>query len=235
MRNRLLARGRSPIVHYGVLAILVIILFILGARLGTVLIENIRQTRSTENSTATTSSGVALVEPPTLVRDFTLTSQTGQPLSLSDLRGQPVVLFFGYTNCPEECPLTMVDFTRVKGELGEQGKNVHFVFISVDGERDTPSVVSEFVGRFNATMIGLTGDPDHLRQLGAQFGLMFERIVLGVDGAQQPASEQDENYFVSHISPSFLIDQNGYLNRVFFYGTEPGVIASSLRPFLEAN
>lgn len=228
-----LGRRRSPIVHYGVLVLLTIILFALGMRLGTVLLQAIQESRPPENLTATGSGGAALVEPPVLVQDFTLTSQTGTPLSLSELRGQPVLLFFGYTRCPEECPLTLAEFTRIKRELGDLGDDVHFLFVSVDGERDTPSVMAEFLRRFDESFVGMTGDPDSLRQLGTQFGLLFESVVLGNDGSQRPATDQDENYFVSHISPSFLIDQDGYLSRVFFYGTKPNVIVSHLRQFLE--
>lgn len=233
MQVRSLGRRRNPIVHYGVLALLTIILFALGTRLGMILTQTIQESRPPENPAATASGGAALVEPPLLVQDFTLTSQTGQPLSLSELRGQPVLLFFGYTHCPEECPLTLADFTRVKRELGTQGNDVHFVFVSVDGERDTPSVMAEFLRRFDDSFVGMTGDTDSLRQLGTQFGLLFETVVLGNDGSQRPATDQEENYFVSHISPSFLIDQDGYLSRVFFYGTNPSVIVRHLQQFLE--
>jgi protein SCO1/2 len=232
MQFHSLGRRRSPIVHYGVLGVLVIILFVLGMRLGMLLTQTQQDPRPPEN-TAAGSSGVALVEPPVLVQDFTLTSQTGQPLSLSELRGQPVLMFFGYTHCPEECPLTLADFIRVKRELGTQGNEVHFVFVSVDGERDTPSVMAEYLQRFDDRFVGMTGEPDSLRSLGAQFGLLFETVVLGSDGSQRPATDQDENYFVNHISPSFLIDQDGYLSHVFFYGTKPNVIASSLRQLLD--
>lgn len=232
MRDRILGRCRSPLVHYGVLAVLITILFVLGIRLGQLLTETLRQPQPVNNAP---SAGVALVQPPQFVKDFTLTDQTGQPLSISDLRGQPVLMFFGYTHCPEECPLTLVNYTRIKRELGDLGDSLQYVFISVDGERDTPPVVAEYLRKFDERFIGLTGDPDSLRAPGAQFGLMFEKVVLGTDGVQRPATEQDENYFVSHISPSFLIDKDGYLSRVYFYGTDPDVIADNLREFLAAG
>ena len=233
MQIRSLGRRRSPIVHYGVLALLIVVLFVLGTRLGMVLTQTIQEPHTSENLATAGSGGVALVEPPVLIQDFTLMSQTGQPLSMSELRGQPVLLFFGYTHCPEECPLTMADYTRVKQELGELGDEVHFLFISVDGERDSSAVMAEFLQQFDESFIGMTGDPDSLRQLGAQFGLLFENVVLGNDGSQRSATDQDANYFVNHISPSFLIDQNGYLSRVFFYGTKPNVITSHLQHFLD--
>jgi cytochrome oxidase Cu insertion factor (SCO1/SenC/PrrC family) len=101
MRDRILSARRSGLVHYGVLAALVIILFFLGARLGQIFTDAVRQSQQPANVAAPVSGGAALVQPPQLVQDFTLTSQTGQPLSLSDLRGQPVLMFFGDTHCPE--------------------------------------------------------------------------------------------------------------------------------------
>ena len=201
--------------------------------MGVILSEKVQQPLPPQNLAAAAPGGAAVVEPPLLVQDFTLTSQSGQPLSLSELRGRPVLLFFGYTHCPDECPLTLAEFTQVKSQLGDLGEKVHFLFISVDGERDTPSVVAEFLRRFDDSFVGMTGDSDSLRQLGTRFGLMFEAVVLGNDGSQRPATNQDENYFVSHISPSFLIDQDGYLSRVFSYGTKADVIASNLRQFLD--
>lgn len=235
IRSRIVGGQRSSVVHYGVLAILLLLLFIIGARLGVILIENVRQPLPPAHAAARVSGGTAFVQPPRLVQDFTLTSQTGQPLSLSDLRGQPVLLFFGYTHCPDVCPLTLADYTRVKGELGVLANDVHFVFVSVDGERDTPPVVADYLRHFDERFIGMTGDPASLRELGVQFGLVFEAVVLGKDGSQRPASESNENYFVHHTSPSFLIDRHGYLNRVFFYGTRPAVIASNLRQFLSED
>ena len=230
MRDRILGGRRNPLVHYGVLVVLVIVLFALGLRLGQRVTEALRQ--PAYNAPA---SGVALVQPPQLVQDMILTNQNGQPMSLSDLLGKPVLLFFGYTHCPEECPLTLLNYKRIKSDLADLGDNLHYVFVSVDGERDTPQVMAEYLRKFDTDFIGMTGDPDTLKQSGTQFGLMFENIVFGADGTQRPATEQDENYFVSHISPSFLIDKDGYLSRVYFYGTEPEAIAADLREFLSAK
>jgi protein SCO1/2 len=227
MRDRILGGRRNPLLHYGVLVVLIIVLFGLGIRLGQLLMDAGRQ--PTANVPA--SGGTALVQPPQLVQDFTLTDHSGQRLSLSDLRGKPVLLFFGYTQCPEECPLTLLNYKRIKGELGDA---VQYVFVSVDGERDTPQVMADYLRKFDADFIGMTSSPDDLRQLGTQFGLVFENVVFGSDGSQQPATAQDENYFVSHISPTFLIDKDGYLNRLYFYGTEPEAIAANLREFLNA-
>ena len=217
MQNRQNSLRRSPIINYGVLAVLVIALFAIGYRAGTTLTGDAQLNDIPDDSAVQTSGGAALVQPPPLIQDFTLLDKTGAPLSLSDLRGEPVLLFFGYTHCPDECPTTMADYTRVKQLLGTAGDQVHFVFVSVDGERDTPDLVAEFTNRFDQDFIGMTGSTEALQKLGAQFGLVFDQVTLGADGTTHPAAEQDENYFVTHISPSFLIDKDGYLKRVIFY------------------
>jgi protein SCO1/2 len=85
------------------------------------------------------------IDPPRPLADFTLPSQDGTPLSLSALHGKYVLLFFGYTHCPDVCPTTLTDFVQVKRALGAAASQVRFVFISVDGERDTPPVLRHFM------------------------------------------------------------------------------------------
>lgn len=190
-------------------------------------------------------AGVGIVDPPHLLADFTLTSQTGEPISLSDLRGKAVLMFFGYTHCPDVCPGTLAEYTDVKRRLGEDAGDVEFVFISVDGTRDTPARLTEYLGMFDAGFIGMTGDEAALRALGNEYGLFFEQTTLpersaesgethehGAQHAEEGALDQS-NYFVQHTSPSFLIDRDGYLRRVFFFGTTPANVASGVQEILE--
>src|SRR5262249_53300641 len=145
------------------------------------------------------SSG-AVVNPPFPIHDFTLTNQTGAPLRLTDLRGRIVLLFFGYTHCPDVCPLTLANFTRVKKLLGAQSDGVTFVFVTVDSQRDTPEVIRAFLNQFDPDFIGLTGDEATLRNMAAEYGAYFSIP------ADQPNGDGDkdhhekggdsENYFV---------------------------------------
>ena len=96
-------------------------------------------------------------EPPKAMGDFTLTDQNGKPMNFSDLRGSPVLMFFGYTYCPDVCPLTMSDYRRVKTALGDKAANVKFMMVSFDGNRDSPEVMKRYVEAFDSTFIGLTG------------------------------------------------------------------------------
>ena len=229
-----LLRRRSPIVFYGVLAVLLAVLFYLGYRAGTLLIGGgAAQPTSPNDAAAPVSNGAVLVQPRFLVSDFTMTGLDGQSLSLSDLRGKPVMLFFGYTNCPDECPATMANYKRVKAALGDQADQIQFLFVSVDAQRDTPQVLAKFLGQFDDSFLGMTnGDPATLQQLGKEFGLVSQRVVLGADGSVEPAGPEAETYFVTHSSPIFMIDGDGYLNRLYFYGTDANVIAANLRDFL---
>jgi protein SCO1/2 len=162
-----------------------------------------------------------------------MTDPQGEMIRLSDLRGKPVLLFFGYTHCPDECPNTLLNYTRVKEALGAQADAVQFLFISVDAQRDSPEVMADYLANFDSEFIGMTNaDSPTLQQLGREFGLVMEKVILGEDGSVEPAGEDAEDYFVSHSSPIFLIDASGKLNRLFFYGTTPAVIADNLRDFL---
>jgi len=111
--------------------------------------------------------GITRVDPPRALQDFTLTNQDNQPTSLHQdnqptslrsLRGQYTLLLFGYTHCPDVCPLTLLKYKRVKDGLGELGDQIHFVFISVDGERDTPERLKPYLRNFDESFIGLTGE-----------------------------------------------------------------------------
>lgn len=177
-----------------------------------------------ESASAASSvpKGAALVSPPHQVHDFTLVSHTGELVSLSDLRGEPVMLLFGYTHCPDVCPLTLSEFQRAESLLAETGDTAHFVFISVDGERDTPDVLANYVPRFNADFIGMTGTDEVLQQIANDYGLLYS-VEKGQDG----------EVMVSHSSASYLIDQNGFLRSVYFYGADGEAIAEGIRQLLD--
>lgn len=238
MMNRLLRIQTSPSLRYIIMGVLLFALLVGGFLIGntlSVLFQVPPQTVSTDDSRP---SAGAVVSPPHQVQDFTLTSHTGEPISLSDLRGRAVLMFFGYTHCPDVCPTTLADYTRVKRMLGSDADAVAFVFISVDGERDTPEVLTQYLGNFDTGFIGLTGDETTLRRMGAEYGLMYQQETISVGHEHEEGYEHGddldaENYFVQHTSPSFLIDRDGYLRLVYFYGTQPEVIADGIRQVLQ--
>lgn len=163
--------------------------------------------------------GGTVIDPPRVLNDFTLTSQDNTPISLSDLRGQVVLMYFGYTNCPDVCPITLGDFKRIKQAVGDQADEVAFVMVSVDGERDTPERLKSYISNFDPDFIGMTGDEAALNRLGADYGLFFEK-------------QEGENYVVDHTASIFMIDPEGRLTTVYTFGTEPDVIVEDVTALL---
>ena len=169
--------------------------------------------------------GTTKIDPPHDMPDFTLTNQNGEPTSLSDLRGKYVLMAFGYTHCPDICPLTLNEFRRVRESLGDLAENVEFVFISVDSARDTPEVLKQyFETRQLDGFIGLTGSEEDLRKLGVDYGLFFE---IGENTSQG-------GYLVDHTAGSYLLDPEGRWIMRYQFGVMPSLIVEDLEAFINA-
>lgn len=163
-------------------------------------------------------NGVQLIDPPRPVRDFTLLNQAGEPTALSSFQGKPTILFFGFTNCPDVCPLTLVEYTRLKQILADQ---IHYLFISVDPQRDTAPVIADFLARFDPAIVGLVGDYDVFEQIKSDYGLEFVQLPQQ-DGAPG-------EYTIAHTPNAFLLDTAGQMVAEYYYGTEAQVIADDIR------
>lgn len=172
----------------------------------------------------TSEGGVRLIDPPRAVSDFTLPDQTGEPLSISDLQGKAVLIFFGYTHCPDVCPLTMLDYRDIHDMLGTDAENIALVYISVDGERDTPAVMADYFARRDMQdyMIGLSGDETTLSRISPEYNLYYT------------LNPPDDNgfYTVDHTASIYLLDAEGRMARIFAYGTDPQVVADTIREVL---
>lgn len=166
-----------------------------------------------------------VIDPPVQLTDFALpSSRDGETIALSDLGGAPTLLFFGYTFCPDVCPTTLSEFKRAKELLGPEGEAAHFVFISVDGERDTPERLARYLQAFDPGFVGLQGDEATLRRIGKEYGLYYEqREVEGTSAA----------YLIDHSAAAYLIDGQGRLRMVYGYGTPPDVLASGVRRLMQ--
>jgi len=143
----------------------------------------------------------AVILPPDPAPDFTLTSSTGKTIGLSDFEGKIVVLFFGYTYCPDVCPTTLFEMKRAMDALGKKAEEVQVIFISVDPQRDTPERLEEYVANFHQDFIGATGTLEHVSEVASLYGVFFEYV-------------QEENrtgYLVNHTASQFLIDRDGRL------------------------
>lgn len=169
-------------------------------------------------------------EPRQPAPQVELTDVNGRPFRLSDHYGQPILIFFGYTHCPDVCPATVYNVTWVFDRLQSvQDLDAQFVMITVDPARDTPEVLRQFLAGFDSTFIGLTGDQDQLAEVYEDFGIAARRDdggqLLGDDEHEHPESA---GYTVTHTSRLFVIDKRGNLTVSYSYGTDPEVILTDV-------
>lgn len=172
-------------------------------------------------------TGVQALNPPRTVQDFTLVDDTNTPISLSDYRGKMVLMFFGFTNCEDICPITMFQFKQVREKLGDKADDVAMLFISVDPQRDTPSVIADYMTRFDPAIKGLVGDNDVFEQIKNDYNLEF--VLLPREG-----STTETDYSVSHTPNPFLIDREGRLVASYAYGTTVDVVSEDISQRLGA-
>lgn len=140
--------------------------------------------------------------PETQLADFELQDQYGQPFKLSGQRGKVMLFFFGYTFCPDVCPMTLSTWKRVQDALGEEAQQVEFVYVTVDPERDTREKLQSHLEIFSSNFIGLTGEQEALRSVYAAFGVYIEKASI---------SGSATGYLVNHTSRIFVVDQKGAL------------------------
>ncbi|PWH14661.1 MAG: SCO family protein [Anaerolineae bacterium] len=164
-----------------------------------------------------------LIEPPLPMADFQLTDQHGATFRLSDLKGKLVLVFFGYTYCPDVCPITLAEFKQVRANLAQQAEKVRFVFITVDPQRDTPQVLAKHLQNFDAQFIGLTGAEEELAKVWKQFGAY--RQIRQVEGMQ--------NYLVDHSARIYVLDAEQNLILTYPYDIGARILLEDLRHLLK--
>ena len=153
--------------------------------------------------------GTTYAEPYPVAPEIQLTRASGNDFRLSDVRGNVVALFFGYTSCPDICPTTMAELRQALEELGPEADQVQVLFVTVDPQRDTPDRVQEYVDHFNPDFIGLSGSEPELARVWSDYGV-FREIVDGTSAA---------GYIVNHTARVTLIDQQGNLRVSFPFDT----------------
>ncbi len=163
-------------------------------------------------------------DPPREIADFTLTDQDGQPFRLSDTNGTVRLLYFGYTNCPDICPTTLLTWKQVREELGDHAEHVTFIMVTVDPEQDTPEVLKRYVTAFHPSFIGLTGSIEELTRVWAEFGVQVQK---------EPMPESAAGYSVGHTASVFALDPEGRLRLKFPFGATPEQIAADVRRLME--
>jgi len=152
-----------------------------------------------------------------------LTDHNGKPRRLEDWRGKVVVLFFGFTHCPDVCPTTLADIAAAVKSLGAEAEKVQVLMVSVDPERDTPDALGKYVPAFDPGFLGLRGDLDATKKVAAEFKIYFEKAKTGA------------SYTVNHSTQSYVIDPQGRLRLLVRHDRIAQDLAPDLRTILRES
>ena len=160
-------------------------------------------------------------EPPRQAPDFTLLATDGGDLTLGEYRGKVVVLGFGFTSCPEVCPVTLATLADARQTLGADAKEVQVVFVTVDPERDDPARLKAYLAAFDASFVGGTGSEEQLAAVRTEYGIRAAKIHQ---------EGQPDSY--SHSAFTYLIDRQGRLRALMPYGHPAADFSNDLRLLL---
>ena len=161
-----------------------------------------------------------LYDPALPAPEIELTRENGSIFRLSEMRGNVVLLFFGFASCPDVCPTTLSELRKVNEELGKDADQVKVVFVTVDPERDTPENIQKYVSIFNPSFVGLSGSMEELAPVWKDYGVYRE-----VDQVSSSAA----GYLVNHTARVYLIDPDGNLRLSYGYGTPTDDIVHDLK------
>ena len=175
-------------------------------------------------TTAYTFNGTAL-EPPQDVPDIVGVNWDGTPFRLRDLKGNIVLLFFGYTSCPDVCPTTLGEMQTLYTELGQQAAEVKVIFITVDPERDSVERLAQYVPAFNADFLGVYLEPEELEAVKQAYGIYAQK-------AEYEDNQTAAGYLVDHTAAVSVIDQTGNRRLVFSFGTTAEEMVQDIRYLL---
>ena len=152
-----------------------------------------------------------------------LVDHTGKPRRLEDFRGKAVVLFFGFTHCPDICPTTLADISQAIKQLGPDADRVQVLLVSVDPERDTQESLAKYVTAFDPRFLGLRGDLAATKKVAGEFKIYFEK------------RKQGDGYTVDHSAQSYVIDPQGRLRLLVRHDRIGQDLAADLRSLLRGS
>jgi protein SCO1 len=155
-------------------------------------------------------------------RELNLTDADGKPRQLSDFKGKVSVVFFGFTQCPDVCPTTLLELAQVKKALGAEGERVQGIFVTVDPERDTAEVLKAYVGSFDAGFVALRGTPEETQAAAKNFKVFFAKVP-----GKTPTS-----YSIDHTAGSYVFDSQGRVRLFTRYGTGAEALTHDLKLLL---
>ncbi|KQV51097.1 MULTISPECIES: SCO family protein [unclassified Duganella] len=156
-------------------------------------------------------------------KGFSLNDHTGKPVTLESYKGKVVVLFFGFTHCPDVCPTTMAEMSAVMKELGPDADKVQVLFATLDPERDTKELLSQYVPGFDSRFVGLYGTPQQVADTAKEFKVFYQKVPGKTPGS----------YTIDHTAGSYVFDKGGKLRLFLRHGGGPAPIVHDLKLLLD--
>ncbi|MBS4038714.1 MAG: SCO family protein [Hydrogenophaga sp.] len=156
---------------------------------------------------------------------FSLNDHNGQPRTLADFKGKVVLVFFGFTQCPDVCPTTLSEIAQLKQALGPDGERVQGIFISVDPERDTPAIMKEYMANFDPTFLALNAPLDQLPDVAKSFKIYYKKVE-----GKTPTS-----YTMDHSAGTYVYDPQGRIRLYHRYGSGVQGLIADVKQLLAAG
>lgn len=194
-----------------ILAGLVFVLVTLTVTVGYMVIDR------TQIASATSGDSGVTVGAPFGV-DFALVNHMGEPVTQEAFRGKPSAIFFGFTHCPEICPTTLYEIDNWFKALGDDADKLNAYFVTIDPERDTPQVLGDYITSVSSNVVGITGNPEDVRDMARGYAVFFKRIEL-----------EDDDYTMDHTASIFLLDSEGRFRKTIAYGEASETAIAKLR------
>jgi protein SCO1 len=163
----------------------------------------------------------SLAGAATIGGPFRLVDQNGSPFTDTDLKGEPFLVFFGFTHCPDACPTTLLELSDVLDKLGSDADKVRVLFISIDPERDNPAALKDYLSAFNARLVGLTGDLPAVTTVARAYHVYFKKVPL-----------EGGDYTMDHTAIVYLMNKDGRFVAPFSLRRSAQDAADDLRRFL---
>ncbi len=177
------------------------------------------------NGPTAAENGLRLARDVQMGGPFELVDHTGRAVTDADFRGEYLLMYFGFTFCPDVCPTELAEMTQAVDLLGDDAARVRPVFVTIDPERDTPEAVGQYVALFHPRMVGLTGSPQQIAQAAANYRVFYRRV-----------DDPDHSYYLmDHSSFIYLVGPDGALQEVFTQRDTPEDIAAAIRQRLETG
>ena len=169
-----------------------------------------------------TSFNATDITGASFARQLELPDTAGRTRTLADWKGRVAIVFFGYTQCPDVCPATMVEVAEARKALGADGDKVEAVFVTVDPERDTPEILAAYMANFGPHAIGLRGSPEQIAAAAKEFKVIYAKVPGKTPGA----------YTMDHSAAAFVFDPQGRVRLYVPYGSDPLKLAADIRTLL---